>query len=434
MIDSLSALDKAKILYNHIWFGSLRNEYIEELYREKRYLKIIKHKNYNPRLISFITDYGRLINIEPSKYWDYIEGTLDNPKDIWSDVFDNQLDDLMRLAVCLIVFNGGEIKEAEFQKTFFEQTINENLATETTVNYVYRKTMRLAVGSILQRVVIDKESEVVLLGLFNPSVADFVLERYKKDKISLQTYFTNLDTIQSIENLYYLRKNKILSNNIYTSILEFIGLRKMKLEYFQEHPTYTLKLARFLIEDNGSFSFDAPSAVYCVVSGINTVPVLPRFVEDGCFVLNFVNNLKKNVEFQYVIKAFIERCLGESPGHDDLVNLHDLAGILDCDIQESVVSAVREDAINYWEDNIDFNITDDNILEEYLDVAEEDEALQKIHEYLEDKLYVFDLTTEDISRISEFADIQSHIESNQDATFHADESYGIGKNLGIAHR
>ena len=45
-ITSLSDLDKARILYNHIWLGNLNEAYIDEIYRKKRYLKIIRHKNY----------------------------------------------------------------------------------------------------------------------------------------------------------------------------------------------------------------------------------------------------------------------------------------------------------------------------------------------------------------------------------------------------
>jgi len=52
-ITSLTDIDKAKILYNHIWFGDLDEGYISEIYKEKRYFQIIKHKNFNPRLISF---------------------------------------------------------------------------------------------------------------------------------------------------------------------------------------------------------------------------------------------------------------------------------------------------------------------------------------------------------------------------------------------
>ena len=59
-IGSFTELDKARILYNHIWHSDLPPEFVDELYVEKRYKTIIRHKNFNPRLISFITDSSRL--------------------------------------------------------------------------------------------------------------------------------------------------------------------------------------------------------------------------------------------------------------------------------------------------------------------------------------------------------------------------------------
>ena len=44
VINNLSSLDKAHILYNHIWFSNLHVDFIDEIYKDKRYRKIIKHK------------------------------------------------------------------------------------------------------------------------------------------------------------------------------------------------------------------------------------------------------------------------------------------------------------------------------------------------------------------------------------------------------
>lgn len=82
-IEDLTELDRARILYNHIWFSNLTEDYIDEYYKEKRYRDIINHNNFNPRLIEFITDTERFNFSKSTDYWDYIERTLDNPKDIW---------------------------------------------------------------------------------------------------------------------------------------------------------------------------------------------------------------------------------------------------------------------------------------------------------------------------------------------------------------
>lgn len=86
-MSDFSKFDKAKILYNHIWFSNLKEEFINELYKEKRYMDIINHRNFNPRLIEFITDTDRVSIYNSSEYWEFIESTLKKPKGYMERLF-----------------------------------------------------------------------------------------------------------------------------------------------------------------------------------------------------------------------------------------------------------------------------------------------------------------------------------------------------------
>jgi len=86
-VGSLSDLDKARVLYNHVWYTDLDESFVDELYKDKRYQKIINHRSFNPRLISFITDSKRLGGVTPAGYWTHIEGALSNPRGIWRNMF-----------------------------------------------------------------------------------------------------------------------------------------------------------------------------------------------------------------------------------------------------------------------------------------------------------------------------------------------------------
>ena len=88
-----------------MWHSHLSEDYIEELYKDKRYMQIILHKNFNPRIISFITDNDRLINTSSEEYWKFVKDKLDNPSDIWEHTFSRQSDEFIRNLVSLIVFN-----------------------------------------------------------------------------------------------------------------------------------------------------------------------------------------------------------------------------------------------------------------------------------------------------------------------------------------
>jgi len=71
-VENINRKDKAKILYNHIYFSNLSEDFIEEVYLEKRYLSIIDHKNFNPRLIEFITNKDKASGLDSKQYWQYV--------------------------------------------------------------------------------------------------------------------------------------------------------------------------------------------------------------------------------------------------------------------------------------------------------------------------------------------------------------------------
>jgi len=144
-INTLSELDRAKILYNHIWFSNLSEEHIDELYIDKRYKDIIKHNNFNPRLIQFITDVERLPITKSSDYWEYIVNTLNNPIDVWDDSFKRQSNPFVRCLVNLTVFNGGSISEKELRNCYNDLVKFKGLDNPSHTEKDFRSMSELAV-------------------------------------------------------------------------------------------------------------------------------------------------------------------------------------------------------------------------------------------------------------------------------------------------
>lgn len=54
-LDDYTRLDRARILYNHAWHADLTDDDLAALMSDNHYLDIIDHKNFNPRLIEYIT-------------------------------------------------------------------------------------------------------------------------------------------------------------------------------------------------------------------------------------------------------------------------------------------------------------------------------------------------------------------------------------------
>ena len=219
-ISELTSLDKAAILYNHIWFGDLSEQHIDEIYINRRYRDIIEHKNFNPRIIAFITDDHRISELSPSLYWGYIRKTLANPKDIWRNVLEVQLDDACRHIVTGLSLNGAEMTD-EALRDFFHRLRKSNFAPEKTKSY--DENMRILTGALINRNI--KNESNVFYNLFNPSIADFVIANYLGDFDYVKEIYVCLRTRQSIKNLTSLSASNTIKKEDYRKLIEILVLR-----------------------------------------------------------------------------------------------------------------------------------------------------------------------------------------------------------------
>ncbi|MES3020281.1 MAG: restriction endonuclease [Pseudomonadota bacterium] len=207
-ICSLSNLDKAMILYNHIWHSTLPPQFIDEIYKDQRYLLIIKHKNFNPRIISYIADASRLEEMPADEYWSYVEKSLASPEKIWENPFIAQQDDFSRALIVLTVFNGQSILEKDLL-TAYGNYISFPLNQSMKGRRDFFANIKTLTGSFLNRFVgIGRE---VHLDLFNPSIGDYIFTRFSSDREALSCCFLSLKTSASLLTFASLIDNNRIS-------------------------------------------------------------------------------------------------------------------------------------------------------------------------------------------------------------------------------
>jgi predicted nucleotidyltransferase component of viral defense system len=73
---------RAKILYNHLYFSELVKSDLDALLADKLFLRMIDHKNFNPRLIELLTNADYLA-IAEQPIRDVVETVLENPRELW---------------------------------------------------------------------------------------------------------------------------------------------------------------------------------------------------------------------------------------------------------------------------------------------------------------------------------------------------------------
>ena len=213
-VDELTEINKAKILYNHLWHSNLSEEYIDELYKDKRYKEIIKHKNFNPRLIEFITDIDRIRSNSATTYWQDIQNNLDNPREIWANTFDRQSDEYIRNIVSLVVFNGNSIEEEELKEAYSKLNDLMGLQNSSHISKEFDSVIKETVKYFLNR---RLENNKIEYSLFNPSIADFIIYRHKRNNILIQI-LNSLKTIESLNVIELLSIKEDFYHKILLSI------------------------------------------------------------------------------------------------------------------------------------------------------------------------------------------------------------------------
>lgn len=90
-LSKYSRLNRAKILYNHIYFSNISIDHKSALFEDNKYLKIIDHSNYNPRIIQLLTDPARMVGVDAAVYFEHFMNSLSDPVSIWRHAFEEQL-------------------------------------------------------------------------------------------------------------------------------------------------------------------------------------------------------------------------------------------------------------------------------------------------------------------------------------------------------
>ena len=421
-IKELTGLEKAKILYNHIWFSELDPQYVDELYFNKRYKKIIKHGNYNPRLISFITDAHKVADINPSDYWSYVENTLEDPADIWGHVFDNQLDDHSRKLVCLVTFNGKGISEDELKLSFRDLSKRDG---NNAGNSEFYSSIKLAVGAVLNRKITGR-SDIVTYDLFNPAIGDYLLSRYREDEDMLYDLFQALNTNDSLENMESLLDNEVVNRVVIEKVLSRL-------------------LSYCLIHSKDPFSDYIVQLIYLSIKKVNLDQEARERLRLWVVKLNLKEtNLSKVGAFFESIKWMLENqifsdseiamddlfesILTNDLEHDDYVGIGLLLGMIDEEYREKYTPKFKRLVIEYWEDMIDQDIASSGKLDEFFYDEEVDEAENVLHDYVTDLLaeHVIEFEDSDVEAICEFCDVWNHIESNRENAAIPDEHREFG--------
>ena len=200
-VTSYKNFDKAKIFYNHLYFSDLDNRYINEIKKEQRYFKVIKHRNYTPRLIEFITNKRRVSRLDAEGYMDFILESLNNPEEVWRSEFENNLSDEDRFLVWTKFtfsedIDSGILEEA-FWKRYEYEIKNNNFKL---IQNAFNKSLK-ALSEGFFSVKKNPNGRGSLVSFVNPSIKDFLINYLKTDTLERKRILNSIVYVNQLDKL-----------------------------------------------------------------------------------------------------------------------------------------------------------------------------------------------------------------------------------------
>lgn len=401
--------DKAKILYNHIYFSDLEEQYIEQFYMDKRYRLIINHKNFNPRLISFLTDDQRVDkSISSEKYWDYFFQSMNSPEDIWGNVFDRQLTGIYIDVVVAVTLNQSRIDEEKLL-SFFNVLNFEKYKGDAKLDFSI--VMRTLVGSLLNR---SSNYGRVEYTLFNPSIADYIYSRFLKNESYLEQLIILLQSCNAVVNLLKIAKENMINEDVVERVAnnlikfnvekdEFI-LSCNSLRIFSEM-LYKVKFSMFFInylkgKDSYFLSLDASETL---TEHINLIIYI---IESNLWSLSESENLE-------ILNKYSDHIV--SMDYDELVSFGRLLTILDVATKENIYKTLKVAIVSLCENNIHSWVTESDTFNHVVEESQYDES--DLIRYVDEILSEFHIEFDeyDYGDVYASVDMDAIISANQTA-------------------
>lgn len=185
---------KARILYNHLYFSALAPEQRTALLHDDFFLKVIDHKNFNPRLIEEITspDYLALTD-RPVR--ETIEAVLANPELLWERPYRQHISAEGRMMMLAQFLNGRGIDVEALKASYVR--VARALGAElhpSEVEASFRSTFRALEGSVLGL-------SLGMVSFTNPGLRDFLQSVVAGDRL-VPILLKEVETAREISELW----------------------------------------------------------------------------------------------------------------------------------------------------------------------------------------------------------------------------------------
>jgi hypothetical protein len=106
-LEDYSKAQRAKMLFNHLYFSDLPDSRLARLVIDRVYTTIVEHTHFNPRIVETISAYANSRAMNDEEYIQFIQREFDNPAGIWEHPFCHDISPIARAILMTLWTFGG---------------------------------------------------------------------------------------------------------------------------------------------------------------------------------------------------------------------------------------------------------------------------------------------------------------------------------------
>jgi hypothetical protein len=166
-VGTYSRGERARMLFNHLYFSDISTQEREALLSDDFFLRIIDHRNFNPRLIDLLTD-ADYISITGSPIRVIVQTVLENPQELWKVPYRSHMSHEARALMLALFFNEHNPGIAALERAFGRMSKVMGLPFGVVeIPIKFRSALREIEGSVLA----IRDRHVTFA---NPGIRDFL--------------------------------------------------------------------------------------------------------------------------------------------------------------------------------------------------------------------------------------------------------------------
>lgn len=171
-LDDYGSLVRARLFANHLQFSEVGAEVFQQLVENRKYVEIIEHRNFLPRVVEQICEQWIALPFEPKNFAESAIALLNNPVEVWKRPFAQLTIEARLLVYTLASLNG--LSESEHLESAWRSVCG---SFQVKIARSYAEVLKETEGSFTlaqaYESVLQSEGVGHMVGFINPSAREF---------------------------------------------------------------------------------------------------------------------------------------------------------------------------------------------------------------------------------------------------------------------